>query len=68
MSRVHIAVFDRTPQWTIMKEDIYTSLLHWLSELGHVATIELRSLERNAINIIIGLQYLTTQELDDISN
>ncbi|MBB5754816.1 hypothetical protein [Prosthecomicrobium pneumaticum] len=68
MSRVHIAVFDRTPQWTIMKEDIYTSLLHWLSEIGHVATIELRSLERNAINIIVGLQYLTPQELDDIAN
>ncbi len=68
MSRVHIAVFDRTPQWTIMKEDNYTRRLHMLSELGHVATIELRSLERNAINIIIGLQYLTTQELDDIAN
>ncbi|MBT9293228.1 hypothetical protein [Prosthecodimorpha staleyi] len=68
MSRVHIAVFDRTPQWTIMKEDIYTSLLHWLAQIGHVVTIEPRSFERNAINIIIGLQYLTPEELDDIAN
>lgn len=53
MSRVHIAVFDRSPQWTVMKEDIYISLAHWLSELGHVVTLECRMFERNAINIIV---------------
>ncbi|QTL02699.1 hypothetical protein J5J86_18230 [Aquabacter sp. L1I39] len=67
MSRVHIVVFDRTPQWTIMKEDIYTSLLHWLTQIGHVVTIEARSFEPNALNIIIGLQYLTPQEIDCIA-
>lgn len=67
MSRVHIAVFDRSPQWTIMKEDIYTSLHHWLSKLGHVVTIEPRSFEQNAINIITGLQYITPEELDEIA-
>lgn len=68
MSRIHIAVFDRTPQWTIMKEDIYTSLLYWLTKIGHVVTIESRSFEPNAINIIIGLQYLTPQEIDNIAH
>ncbi|WP_029005719.1 hypothetical protein [Azorhizobium doebereinerae] len=67
MSRVHIAVFDRTPGWTIMKEDIYVSLFHWISALGHTVTMDSRRFEPRALNILVGLQYLSRAEVAELA-
>lgn len=67
MSRIHIVVFDRTPGWTIMKEDIYVSLFHCFAALGHVVTMDCRRLEPRALNILIGLQYLSRAEVAELA-
>lgn len=68
MSRVHIVVFDRTPGWTIMKEDIYVGLFHWISMLGHTVTMDCRRMEPRALNILIGIQYLSREEIAELAD
>lgn len=50
-----------------MKEDIYISLFYWLEQLGHTVTMERERLEPSALNIVIGLQYLTRDQVRQLA-
>ena len=67
MNRLHIALFDRSRDWLVMKEDIYTSLYYWLACLGGKVTMEYGRLEPKALNIIVGLQYLSPEDIAAIA-
>lgn len=67
MNHVHIAIFDRSHSWLIMKEEIYTSLFYWLSQLGYNVTMATSRLESKALNIIVGLQYLSKEQIRTIT-
>jgi hypothetical protein len=67
LGRVHIALFDQSRNWLIMKEDIYSSLFHWVSRLGGTVSMDYGRLEPQALNIIVGLQYLSPEQIHDIA-
>ncbi|SFM09116.1 hypothetical protein [Methylorubrum salsuginis] len=50
-----------------MKEDIYVSLLHWISALGHEVTMDCGRFEPHALNILVGLQYLSRTEVAELA-
>ena len=33
---INVAIIERSPGWTVLKEDIYKGLVYWLQQAGYV--------------------------------
>ena len=55
---VNIAIIERSPAWTMLKEDIYKALVYWIGEAGFTTSLTYNELRLNQPNIIVGNYYL----------
>jgi hypothetical protein len=65
--RLHLAIHDRSAAWTAMKEDVYVSLAGWLEEAGAEVSLAAGELREDALNVVIGVQYLSAEAAKDLA-
>ena len=63
---INVAIIERSPGWTVLKEDIYKGLVYWLQQAGYVTSLTYNEIPPNWPNLIVGNYYLKPEHVEGI--
>ncbi len=64
--RVNLAIIERSPGWTVLKEDIYKAWVYWFEKAGCLVSLTYNQILYGCSNIIFGAYYLEPRQIDTI--